>query len=462
MACGGVFMSSMDDAEDKKAQLEKAKLPGKKAMIWHPFYGGKVEIISKCRVKDFSDFGVWYTPGVAEPCKAIEKEPLLAYEHTNKWNYIAVASNGTRVLGLGDIGPLAGYPVMEGKSLLFKYLGGVDATALMIDTKDPEKFIETVKLAAPTFGGINLEDIRTPDCFYILDRLRKELDIPVWHDDQQGTAAISLAGVINGLKVAGKKLPESQITLVGAGAANICLARTLLKSGLPSNKLLMVDSKGILGPHRSDLEAKKEHNPYKWELASATNGECLEGGTKEALEGADVLVSASKPGPGTIKKEWLAGMADTPVVFAEANPVPEIWPWEAKEAGVKIFGTGRSDFPNQVNNSIGFPGIFRGTLDVRAKTISDEMHISAAHAIASTAEEKGIHAGYLVPTMDETEVFVNEAVAVAEKAMEQGLARVKISRQELRERATDIISSARAKTGLMMEKGHILEPPAVG
>ena len=442
--------------------LEKSKLPGKMAMKWHPFYRGKVEVVSKCRVRDFSDFGVWYTPGVAEPCRAIEEDPQRAFDHTNKWNYIAVASNGTRVLGLGDIGPLAGYPVMEGKSLLFKYLGGVDATALMIDTKDPEKFIETVKMVAPTFGGINLEDIRTPDCFYILEKLRGELDIPVWHDDQQGTAAISLAGVINGLKVAGKKLSESRITLMGAGAANICLARTLLKAGLPAGKLVLVDSRGTLHLGRDDLEKDKEANPYKWDLASTTNSEGIHGGAAEALAGADVLVSASKPGPGTIKKEWLMGMASDPVVFAEANPVPEIWPWEAKEAGVRIFGTGRSDFPNQVNNSIGFPGIFRGTLDVRASTITDEMHIAAAYSIARTAEDRGIHEEYLVPTMSDIDVFVNEAVAVAEKAMEQGVARIKLSRQELRETAEILITSSRAKTKLLMDQGFILEPPTVG
>jgi malate dehydrogenase (oxaloacetate-decarboxylating) len=439
--------------------LEKASLPGKLAMRWHPFYKGKVEMVSKCRVKDFSDFGVWYTPGVAEPCKAIAGNPLLAYDHTNKWNYIAVASNGTRVLGLGDIGPLAGYPVMEGKSLLFKYLGGVDSTSLMIDTKDPEKFIETIKLVAPTFGGINLEDIKTPDCFDILDRLRAELDIPVWHDDQQGTAAISLAGIINGLKVAGKALPGAKITLVGAGAANICLSRTLIKAGADARKLIVVDSKGALHAGRRDIEDARARNRHKWELATTTNVDGVAGGIAEALVGADVLVSASKPGPGTIRSEWLKRMAENPVVFAEANPVPEIWPWEAAEAGVRIFGTGRSDFPNQVNNSIGFPGIFRGTLDIRARTITDEMHIAAAYSIARTAERKGIREDYLVPTMDETEVFVDEAVAVAEKAMEQGVARLKRTRQDLRETAEALISSSREKTRLLMDEGHIAEPP---
>lgn len=445
----------------EKELLDRAKRPGKIAMSWHPFYRGKMEVIAKCRVKDLSDFGVWYTPGVAEPCLAIAGDPMLAYEHTNKWNYVAVASNGTRVLGLGDIGPLAGYPVMEGKALLFKYLGGVDSTALMIDTKDPDKFIETVKMVAPTFGGINLEDIRTPDCFYILDRLRKELDIPVWHDDQQGTAAITLAGIINGLKVAGKKLGDARITLVGAGAANICLARTLMKAGAAPGKLVIVDSKGALHSGRADLEKDSGRNLHKWELALATNSERITGDIAASLKGADVLVSASKPGPGTIKKEWLKGMAHDPVVFAEANPVPEIWPWEAKEVGVKIFGTGRSDFPNQVNNSIGFPGIFRGTLDVRASTITDEMHIAAAYSIAGTAEEKGIGADYLVPTMEETDVFINTAVAVAEKAMEQGVARLKRTRQDLRETAEFMISSSRAKTKLMMDSGFIPEPPEV-
>lgn len=445
----------------EKELLDRAKRPGKIAMSWHPFYRGKTEVIAKCRVKDLSDFGVWYTPGVAEPCMAIAGDPMQAYEHTNKWNYVAVASNGTRVLGLGDIGPLAGYPVMEGKALLFKYLGGVDSTALMVDTKDPDNFIETVKMVAPTFGGINLEDIRTPDCFYILDRLRKELDIPVWHDDQQGTAAITLAGIINGLKVAGKKLGDARITLVGAGAANICLARTLMKAGAAPGKLVIVDSKGALHSGRKDLEKDSGKNPHKWELALATNSEKITGDIAASLKGADVLVSASTPGPGTIKKEWLKGMAHDPVVFAEANPVPEIWPWEAAEVGVKIFGTGRSDFPNQVNNSIGFPGIFRGTLDVRASTITDEMHIVAAYSIARTAEEKGIGADYLVPTMEETEVFINTAVAVAEKAMEQGVARLKRTRQDLRETAEFMISSSRAKTKLMMDHGFIPEPPEV-
>ncbi|RLF47974.1 MAG: malate dehydrogenase [Thermoplasmata archaeon] len=441
--------------------LEKARLPAKKAVKWHPFYRGKVEVMPKCAITSFDDFGVWYTPGVAEPCREIHKDPDKVYEHTNKWNYVAVASDGTRVLGLGDIGPLAGLPVMEGKALLFKYLGGVDAFPIMIDTKDADEFIQAVKWIAPTFGGINLEDISSPKCFYILERLREELDIPVWHDDQQGTAAITLAGIINGLKIVGKKLNEVIFSIIGVGAANVCLIRTLIKAGVPPQNIIAVDSKGILHPNRPDIEELKSKNPYKYEIAMKTNGEGRTGGIAEAIKGADVCVAASKPGPGVIKKEWVAEMADDAIMFAEANPIPEIWPWEAKEAGVRIFGTGRSDFPNQVNNSLGFPGIFRGALDVRAKTITDEMHITAAYAIAKVAEEKGLHENYIVPTMDDWEVFPREAVDVAMKAIEQGVARIKPSRQELWDNAMRIIKTARDKLQFLMKHGLIPEPPPV-
>lgn len=447
--------------EDAKKLVEKAKLPGKKALAWHPFYRGKIEVMPKCSITSYDDFSVWYTPGVAEPCKEIHKDPEKVFEHTNKWNYVAVISDGTRILGLGDIGPLAGLPVMEGKALLFKYLGGVDAFPIMIGTKDPDEFIQAVKWISPTFGGINLEDIERPKCFYILERLREELDIPVWHDDQQGTAAVTLAGIINSLKLVGKKLNEVTITLIGAGAANICLARTLIKAGANPKKIILVDSKGILHPGREDLERGKEEDPYKWELAQITNGEGRTGGIPESLEGVDVAVAASTPGPGTIKKEWVSKMADDAIMFAEANPVPEIWPWEAKEAGVKIFGTGRSDFPNQVNNSLGFPGIFRGTLDVRATTITDEMHIAAAYAIAEVAEEKGLSEDYVIPTMEDWEVFPREAVAVGMKAIEQGVARLKLSEEELYERALSMIKESRDKLHCLMENGLIKKPPEI-
>ena len=438
--------------------VKKAAIPGKEALRLHPFYKGKIEIVPKCIIRSLDDFSIWYTPGVAEPCKKIKENPEEVYENTNKWNNVAVVSDGTRVLGLGDIGAEASMPVMEGKALLFKYLGGVDAFPICLDTKDPEEVIQAVKWIKPSFGGINLEDISTPKCFYILERLRKELDIPVWHDDQQGTAAITLAGIINSLKIVGKKLNEVLFSIIGAGAANICLIRTLIKAGVPPKNIIAVDSKGILHPNRKDVDEMKKKNPYKYDVAMRTNGEGREGDISEAIRDTDVCIAASKPGPGTIKKEWAARMNNDAIMFAEANPVPEIWPWEAKEVGIRIFGTGRSDFPNQVNNSIGFPGIFRGTLDVRAKTISDEMHIAAAYAIASVAEEKGLREDYVVPTMEDYEVFIKEAVAVATKAMEQGLARLKLSKTEIEERARDIINRARAETKCLIEKGFIKEP----
>ncbi|MBS3773170.1 MAG: NADP-dependent malic enzyme [Candidatus Thermoplasmatota archaeon] len=441
----------------KEELLKKAKEPARKAMKWHPFYRGKIEIAPKVQVKSFDDFGVWYTPGVAEPCRDIHQNPDKVYEHTNKWNNVAVVSDGSRVLGLGDIGPMAGMPVMEGKGLLFKYLGGVDAFPICLDAHEPEDIVQATKWIAPSFGGINLEDISKPKCFYVLERLREELDIPVWHDDQQGTAAITLAGIINGLKVAGKKLEDVDIGLVGSGAANLCLARTLLKAGVPEKHLWLADSTGLLHPGRDDLSPEKD--PEKYKFAQKTNLDQQEGGLPELIAGKDVVVAASKPGPDTIKKEWLRHMNDDAILFAEANPIPEIWPWEAKEAGVRIVGTGRSDFPNQVNNSIGFPGIFRGALDVRAKTISDEMHIEAAFAIAEVAEEAGLDEEHLVPTMENTEVYIRQAVRVALKAIEQNLARVKLSEQELREKAEAIIMSSREKTQHMMEAGYIEDAP---
>lgn len=448
----------MEEKVTVEELLAKARKPAEDAMTLHPFYKGKVQIMPKCAVRDFNDFAIWYTPGVAEPCRDIAKDPEKVFEHTNKANFVAVVSDGTRVLGLGDIGPLAGLPVMEGKALLFKYLGGVDAFPLMIDTKDPDEFIQAVKWAAPTFGGINLEDISSPKCFYILDRLREEMDIPVWHDDQQGTAAITLAGVINGLKIVGKKMNEVTYTIIGTGAANICMIRTLIKAGVPSRNIIAVDSKGILHPGREDMESLREKNPYKYDIAMNSNGEGRTGDMAEALKGVDVCIAASKPGPGTIKKEWVAEMNDDAIMFAEANPIPEIWPWEAKEAGVRIFGTGRSDFPNQVNNSLGFPGIFRGTLDVMAKTITDEMHIAAAYAIAEVAEQKGLREDYIVPTMDDWEVFPYEATQVALKAMEQGIARRKLSREEIYEMAEEAIKIAREQTHSLMKQGFIKVP----
>jgi malate dehydrogenase (oxaloacetate-decarboxylating) len=445
--------------QEVEDNLKKANLPKELSAKYHPFYQGKIEIVPRVPVRSFQDFAIWYTPGVAQPCLEIKADPLKVWSLTNKWNNVAVVTDGTRVLGLGDIGPEAGLPVMEGKGLLFKYLGGVDAFPIPLATKDPEKIIETVKLITPSFGGINLEDIAQPKCFYILQRLRKECEIAVWHDDQQGTATINVAGTINALKVVGKKMNEARITLVGAGASNIRTAKVLIDAGAQPRNLILVDSKGVVCKHRSDIEAVSKDYVEKWELAQTTNVEDRHGGIPEGMKGADVVIAASKPGPGIIKKEWVADMANDAVLFVIANPVPEIWPWEAAEAGARVIATGRSDFPNQVNNSLGFPGIFRGTLDVRAKTITDEMCIAAATELAKVQEEKGLDEDHIVPTMDEIDVFAREAVAVAMKAQEQGIARVKRTRQDLYENALAMIKRSHEETQMLMADGYIRPPP---
>ncbi|TET30224.1 MAG: NADP-dependent malic enzyme [Anaerolineales bacterium] len=435
--------------------LAKAEKPSADAMLMHPFYKGKVEIALKSCVRDFDDFAIWYTPGVAAPCRAIEADPELVYEHTHKGNTVAVVSDGTRVLGLGDIGPKAGLPVMEGKALLYKYLGGVDAWPIMLDTKDADKIIEAVLLIQPGFGGINLEDLSQPKCFRILDTLREQAEIPVWHDDQQGTATVTLAALINALKLVGKKPEEAQIVFVGSGASNVACSRLIFASGVTPALCRVVDSKGILHKKRKDLEELKDEYVDKWKLCQITNEEGREGGIPEALDGADVVIALSKPGPGTIQPEWISKMAKDAIVFACANPVPEIWPWEATEAGAVVVATGRSDFPNQVNNSLGFPGIFRGTLDVRASTITDTMCIAAANALADMAEEKGLTSEYILPTMDEWEVFPREAAAVAVQAVEEGLARTPMTYEEELKNAEEIIRRSRGLTTHMMEEGFI-------
>ena len=441
----------------KEELLAKASKPAKDAMKLHPFYRGKMQTMAKCAIRDFSDFAIWYTPGVAEPCKAIKEDKEKVFEYTNKWNTVAIVSDGTRVLGLGDIGPEASLPVIEGKALLFKYLGGVDAVPICLDTKDPDEIIQAVKWLQPSFGGINLEDIANPKCFYILDRLRQEMAIPVWHDDQQGTAAITLAGLINALKIVGKRKDEVSISIIGVGAASVAIGRILFADGFKPENTIFVDSKGILHTSRTDIEEKQAENPYKWDLCQKTNPEERTGGIAEALRGADVCISLSKSGPGTIKPEWLKAMAKDAIAFTCANPIPEIWPWEAKEAGVRIIATGRSDFPNQVNNSIGFPGIFRGILDVRAKTITDEMCITAAYELAKCTEERGISEDNIILTMAEWEVFIRVAVAVGMKAIEQGVARETPSREQLTKQAKKMIKESRESITLLMESGLI--PP---
>jgi malate dehydrogenase (oxaloacetate-decarboxylating) len=409
-------------------------------------------------VRDFNDFAIWYTPGVAAPCRAIAENPEKVYDYTNKWNTVAVVSDGTRVLGLGDIGPKAGLPVMEGKALLYKYLGGVDGVAIMLDTKDPDEIIKAVLMLQPSFGGVNLEDLSQPKCFRILDTLREKAEIPVWHDDQQGTATVTLAGLINSLQVVGKKIDEVRIAFIGSGASNVACSRLIFGWGADPAKCLMVDSKGILGKHRGDLEIRKTEFVDKWRLCQITNAEGREGGIPEAMQGTDVVIALSRPGPGTILPEWVAGMNKDAIVFACANPVPEIWPWEAKEAGAAVVATGRSDFPNQVNNSLGFPGIFRGTLDVRACTITDEMCFAAAEALANQIGDR-LDEEHILPNMDDWEVFPREAAAVGMKAQEQGVAQLQMSYDELLNRARTIIKRSRDLTTVMMQQDFIAEPP---
>ena len=439
---------------DTEKLLKEASKWKEIAPDYHAFYQGKVEVMPKCAIRSLQDFSIWYTPGVAEACLQIEKDKEKAYEFTSKWNYVAVVSDGKRVLGLGDIGGQAGMPVMEGKALIFKYLGGVDAFPICLATKDPDEVIQAVKWIEPSFGGINLEDFSKPKCFYILEKLRAEMPIPVWHDDQQGTAAVILAGTINALKYVGKKMSEAKFAIVGTGSANTRTYYVLKAAGVDPRNIILVDSTGTLGTYRDDIK-----DTYKWAIAEETNPDNVEGGIKEAAEGSDIMIAASKPGPGTIKKEDVAAMASDPIVFACANPVPEIWPWEAEEAGAKVIATGRSDFPNQVNNSLVFPAIFRGALDVRAKTITDEMCIASASALAKYAEDKGLTEDYIIPAMSEWEIYPLQAVETGLKAMEQGIARKKLTRAEIYERADSIIRRTQDVVKMLMRQGFIEAPP---
>jgi len=435
--------------------LRKAYLPSQLALKYHPFYRGKIEVVPKCPIRSFADFAIWYTPGVAEACEAIKNRPEAVFEFTNKWNTVAIVTDGSRVLGLGDIGPEAGLPVMEGKALLYKYLGGIDAFPICLGTKDAEEIISAVKWLQPSFAGINLEDIAQPKSFEILDTLQEQLAIPVWHDDQQGTATVVLAGFLNALKVVGKRISEVKISMIGAGAANVALARLLILSGAKPGNLILVDSKVTLHRNRKDLQIASK----KWRLCEITNAESREGGIEASMIGADACIALSTPGPGVINKGFVAKMSHNPIVFACANPVPEIWPWEAEEAGASVVATGRSDFPNQLNNSLGFPGIFRGTIDVRANTITDEMCLAAASELAKLAEEHGLSAKNIIPTMDDWEVFPREATAVAEKAMASGVARLKKNRDELYTSARSIIKRAREQAKYMMRGGFIQDFP---
>lgn len=434
---------------------------GELALRYASFYGGKIEMIPRVPVTGLDDFSILYTPGVAAVCNAIRERPELNMEYTSRWNTIAVITDGSRVLGLGKIGPEASMPVMEGKAVIFKYLGGVDAVPIPIAPHEEEKIVEVVKALEPAFGGINLEDIESPKCFYILDKLRKELKIPVWHDDQLGTAGATLAALINSLKLTDRKMRQTKIVLFGAGASNIATARILIAAGADPGELILVDRKGILHPEREDMDELMLKNHWKYTLAIDTNKDRVAGDVREAMKGSDVLVAASTPGPGIIKKEWISKMNKNAIVFALANPIPEIWPEEAKQGGATIVATGRSDFPNQVNNSLVFPSVFRGALDVRARSITDGMIISASNALAEFREEMGMNRDHIVPTMDDWKVYPHVAAAVAEKAVEEGLALKKLTRNEELYRAEQIIAKARRTMSVMLQSELILMPPKI-
>jgi malate dehydrogenase (oxaloacetate-decarboxylating) len=401
-----------------------------KAIELHAKYKGKIQMVPKVPVTGVSDFSFWYTPGVAAPCLAIRDDVSKVYEYTNRENLIAIVTDGTRVLGLGDIGPEASLPVMEGKALIFKYLGGVDAVALALRPKSDQHFVETVQALEPSFGGINLEDISQPRCFDILDKVRDSMSIPVWHDDQQGTALVVLAAFINALKVVNKKIGDARVVLVGAGAANINIARMLILYGLKPGNMIVADSRGIIT--RTNRQADKDAYRQKWELSQVTNQEQVSGDLINAYKGADAVIALSQSKPGTVTQDQIKAMAKGPIVFACANPLPEIWPEDAKAAGAAVVATGRSDFPNQANNSLGFPGIFRGVLDVRASRITDTMCLRVAEAIAEYAEKKGLSPDRIVPSMDDFDLFEYEALAAAKQAVKEGLNRLTLTDDELR------------------------------
>ena len=434
--------------------------PDEHALRLHAYYSGKMQTLPKCAIRTLADFSVWYSPGVAAPCRAIARDPDLVYDYTNRGNLVAVVSDGSRILGLGNIGPEAGLPVMEGKAMLFKHLGGVDAVALCLRSRSEDEFIRAVEMLEPSFGAINLEDIAQPGCFRILAALRERMDIPVWHDDQQGSAVVALAGLINALAVVGKRLDSVRIALLGMGAANSAVCRLLRASGVAPTQLVACDRRGVLHRGRADIARMQDLYPDKWALCAESNPDAITGGPADALRGADVCVAFSAPGPGTIEPAWVRAMARDAIVFACANPVPEIWPQAAHEAGAKVVATGRGDFPNQVNNSLCFPAIFRGVLDVRARTITDSMALAAAHELAAFARDRGISEHDIVPRMDEPGLYPRVAAATAMAAQADGVARLSRSREALLAGATARIAAARGAIATLMREGLIAAPPA--
>ncbi|TDL77465.1 NAD-dependent malic enzyme [Rhodococcus qingshengii] len=395
------------------------------ALHMHRINKGKLESKSKVPVRNAKDLSLAYSPGVAEPCKDIYEKPESVYEYTMKGNMVAVVTDGTAVLGLGNIGPEAALPVMEGKAVLFKSFAGVDAFPICLNTTDVEKIIETVKLLEPTFGGVNLEDIAAPNCFVIEERLKKEANIPVFHDDQHGTAIVTAAGLVNALKLIGKKITEIKVVANGAGAAGIAIIKLLYSYGV--RDIIMCDTKGAIYEGRP-----QGMNDVKAEVAKFTNRDNLTGSLEDVIKGADVFIGVSVE--GALTKEMVASMNKDSVIFAMANPNPEIMPEVAKEAGARVVGTGRSDFPNQVNNVLAFPGIFRGALDVRATHINEKMKVAAVEAIASLISESELTEDYVIPAPFDPRVAPAVAAAVAKAAMETGVARIKVDPEDVKEK----------------------------
>ena len=385
-----------------------------KALKQHEEWQGKIEVTSRAKLETPEDLSIAYTPGVAEPCLKISEDTDLSYKYTRRGNMVAVVTDGTAVLGLGDIGPEAGMPVMEGKCVLFKAFGGVDAFPLCVRSKDVDEIVNTIALLAGSFGGVNLEDISAPRCFEIEKKLKERCDIPIFHDDQHGTAVVTAAAMLNALKVTGRKLEDIRVVTSGAGAAGIAIVKLVVSLGLKD--VIMCDRKGAIYEGREGLNAEKE------EMAKISNREMRKGSLAEVLKGADVFIGVSAP--GTVTLEMVKTMAPNPILFPMANPVPEIMPDLAKEAGAAVVGTGRSDFPNQINNVLAFPGIFRGALDVRAKDINDEMKVAAAYAIADLIDEKDLNADYIIPNPFDKRVAPAVAKAVAEAAKKTGVARI--------------------------------------
>ena len=386
----------------------------KEALKMHHEWKGKLSVVPKMSIKDKNDLSIAYTPGVAQPCLEIQKDKDLSYELTGRWNTVAVVTDGTAVLGLGDIGPEAGMPVMEGKCVLFKEFGGVDAIPLCIRSKEVDKIVETVSLLAGSFGGVNLEDISSPRCFEIERRLKECCDIPIFHDDQHGTAVVTLAALINALKIVGKDIKDIKVVISGAGAAGVAIIKLLMSIGLKN--VIMCDSKGIIYKGRDRL------NEITTQMAEITNTELVKGTLADAMKGADVFIGVSAP--GIVTEDMVKSMADKPILFPMANPVPEIMPDLAIKAGAAVVGTGRSDFPNQINNVLAFPAIFRGALDVRASDINDDMKTAAAYALASLISDEELSAEYIIPKPFDPRVKDAVATAVMEAARKSGVARI--------------------------------------